>query len=106
MYATIATVNIKPDKWEEAWRMGEERAKMQIQIPGLKGYIVMSDPEAHRVIKLVLWESKEAMETYGKSEAVKEAMEKSADFMTSMSIENLPVTNMNFVDMPSAIPVF
>jgi len=104
MFATIATVVIKPDKWEEAWQMGEERAKEQIQIPGMMGYLVMSDPEAHKVKKVVLWESEEAMKSYAESGGVHEAIVKSAELLEGpIELENMPVVAMSFGETPVVV---
>lgn len=104
MFATIATIVIKPDKWEEAWKMGEERAKEQIKVPGMKGYIVMSEPESHKVVKVVLWESEEAMKSHVESELAHEAMEKATELLAGpIELENLPVVAMRFADAPVVV---
>ncbi|MCD4784143.1 MAG: hypothetical protein K8T10_10020 [Candidatus Eremiobacteraeota bacterium] len=104
MFATIVTVKIKPKKWEEAWKMGEKRAKEQTQIPGMKGYFVMSDLKAHKVVKVVLWESEEVMKKYAESSGVHEAMEQSEKYLAGpMEIVNLPVVASSFSDTPVSV---
>lgn len=98
MYAQIATVQLKKDKMEEALKMGQEKSK-DIHIEGLKGALVMMDEEKGKFIKIVLWESKEAMESFMQTDCAKEAM-KSEFLAKKPKMESYPVIYMNMVEKP------
>ena len=59
MYARVVTLQVRPDKGEEAVRNYEASLENSKRRPGYKAGFLLTDPETGKAFSITLWESEE-----------------------------------------------
>lgn len=65
MYATVTPFQAKPGTMEQAGRILQEQVGAMLQrVPGVRAIHSLGDPETGEGLTVILWDSREAVETY------------------------------------------
>jgi heme-degrading monooxygenase HmoA len=62
MFARVITAQAEPEGFDSLVRVLGEQAPSARQQPGFKGFYLLTDTEAGKIITISLWETREQME--------------------------------------------
>lgn len=92
MYARVITLEVSPDRIEDATRFDQEQLLPQLQqLDGFKGFIALGDRRNGKLLGVALWEDEEALRgTEGAAAGIRDrAAEATGGTVTS--VENYEV---------------
>ncbi len=103
MHARVTTLEVAPDRFDDATRFTQEQVLPQIQqMDGFKGFITLGDRQSGRVRGVAFWESEEALHATEDAASRIRGSVAEATGGTVASVENCEVS---VFEVPSAGPV-
>jgi heme-degrading monooxygenase HmoA len=103
MHARVTTLEVAPDRFDDATRFTQEQVLPQLQqMDGFKGFVTLGDRQSGRVRGVAFWESEEALHATDEAASRIRGSVAEATGGTVASVENCEVS---VFEVPSAGPV-
>lgn len=93
MHARVTTLEVAPDRFDDATRFTQEQVLPQLQqMDGFKGFVTLGDRESGRVRGVAFWESEEALHATDEAASRIRGSVTEATGGTIVSVENCEVS--------------
>jgi heme-degrading monooxygenase HmoA len=94
MFARVITAQAGTEGLDDAVRLAEQQLPGARQLPGYKGYYLLTDPETGKVVIISLWETREQMDAVTAGAGVSGIRDEGirATGLTALGLETYEVT--------------